>query len=186
MQDTIPSKQVLLKTFLTGLRRRSITNKSMTLLERKRAIKFSADLAMASVRKESKWSSALMADLSSKFQRKSSTVLPSKYRRVVSRSNKVPRGIRGTKPRRAVKASMIAKCIVKKREQILRRLVPGGKCMDECTLLDETLDYLKLLKAQVDVMRLLVKALEVSRLSSFVYFCYFLISKQEIILTAKN
>jgi hypothetical protein len=171
MQETTPSKQVLLKTFLTGLRRRNITNKSMTLLERKRAIKFSADLAMASVRKEAKWSNALMADLSSKFQR--DTVLPSKCRRVVSRSNKVSRSGRGTKPRRAVNATIIAKCIVKKREQILRRLVPGGKCMDECTLLDETLDYLKLLKAQVDVMRLLVKALEVSQLTTL--FCLFLL-----------
>ncbi|KAJ3699070.1 hypothetical protein LUZ61_002775 [Rhynchospora tenuis] len=158
MQNTIPSKQGLLKTFLTGLRRRNITNKGMTLLERKRAIKFSADLAMASVRKEAKWSNALMADLSRKFQRK--TVLPSKYRHVVSRGNKVSKGKRGARPRRAVKATAIAKCIVKKREQVLRRLVPGGKYMDECTLLDETLDYLQLLKAQVDVMRLLVKALE--------------------------
>jgi hypothetical protein len=167
MQETIPSKHVLLKTFLTGLRRRNIANKTMTLLERKRAIKFSADLAMASVRKEAKWSSALMTDLSSKFQRK--TVLPSKYRRVVSKSNKVSRRIRGSKPRHTVNATAIAKCIVKKREEILRKLVPGGKCMDECTLLDETLDYLKLLKAQVDVMRLLVKALEVSHLVLFIF-----------------
>ncbi|KAJ4754328.1 sequence-specific DNA binding transcription factor [Rhynchospora pubera] len=158
MQNTIPSKQVLLKTFLTGLRRRNITNKGMTLLERKRAIKLSADLAMASVRKEAKWSNALMADLSRKFQRK--TVLPSKHRHVVIKGNKVSTHKRGARRRCAAKATAIAKCIIRKREQVLRRLVPGGKCMDECTLLDETLDYLQLLKAQVDVMRLLVKALE--------------------------
>lgn len=180
MPDTIPSKHVLLKNFLSGLRRRNITNKNMTVLERKREIKFSANLAMASVRKEAKWSSALMADLSSKFQRK--VVLPLKYRRVVPRRYKVSRGVKGTRPRHAAKATVIAKCIIEKREQVLRRLVPGGKRMDEFTLLDETLDYIKFLKAQVDVMRLLVKALEVSQLFSSSYFCYFLlvISKQDI------
>ena len=104
-----------------------------------------------------------MADLSKKLKKK--TTFPSKYRRVVSKSkNKTAfsRCDKKIKPRSVTNAITIAKSIVVKREQVLRKLVPGGKCMDECTLLDETFDYVKLLKAQVDVMRLLVNALEVS------------------------
>jgi hypothetical protein len=39
-------------------------------------------------------------------------------------------------------------------------VVPGGRGMDECTLLGETLDYAVSLKAQVDAMQLLVRALK--------------------------
>ncbi|KAJ3695412.1 hypothetical protein LUZ60_000789 [Juncus effusus] len=157
-------RAALLKIFLSGLKKRKISNKNMSLLERKRAIRFSADLAMAaSARKGAKWSSALMADLSSRSRRK--TILPLKLRNVSGRSKRILRGVTVNIPRSKVKASSIAKWMVKKRELALRRLVPGGKCMDRCTLLDETLDYVKLLKAQVDVMRLLVKTIEGNQIS---------------------
>ncbi|PIN08015.1 hypothetical protein CDL12_19413 [Handroanthus impetiginosus] len=41
-------------------------------------------------------------------------------------------------------------------ENDLRKLVPGGKGMDICRLLNETGDYIKCLKAQVKVMRKIV------------------------------
>lgn len=39
------------------------------------------------------------------------------------------------------------------RSDKLRRLVPGGKAMDFCTLLDETADYIQFLATQVQVMQ---------------------------------
>ncbi|KAL9140753.1 hypothetical protein ABFS82_14G058100 [Erythranthe guttata] len=42
------------------------------------------------------------------------------------------------------------------RKLVLRELVPGGKSMDICRLLNETGDYIKCLRAQVQVMREIV------------------------------
>ncbi|TVU28810.1 hypothetical protein EJB05_20343 [Eragrostis curvula] len=50
--------------------------------------------------------------------------------------------------------------MVRRRTRALRDIVPGGRGMDECTLLGETLDYAVSLKAQVDTMQLLLRALQ--------------------------
>ncbi|KAL7124583.1 hypothetical protein ABFS83_14G058500 [Erythranthe nasuta] len=42
------------------------------------------------------------------------------------------------------------------RKLVLRELVPGGESMDICRLLNETGDYIKCLRAQVQVMRKIV------------------------------
>jgi len=42
------------------------------------------------------------------------------------------------------------------RADALRRLVPGGSEMEYCSLLDETADYLRCLRAQVQLMQNLV------------------------------
>ena len=42
------------------------------------------------------------------------------------------------------------------RADALRRLVPGGSEMEYCSLLDETADYLRSLRAQVQLMQNLV------------------------------
>ncbi|KAI3996588.1 hypothetical protein MKX01_009420 [Papaver californicum] len=63
-------------------------------------------------------------------------------------------------PSQRVLASSIAKRLeVKKKNQVLKTLVPGGESMvDDISLLEETLDYILSLRAQVDVMRRLVNA----------------------------
>jgi len=42
------------------------------------------------------------------------------------------------------------------RADVLRRLVPGGAEMEYCSLLDETADYVRCLRAQVQLMQSLV------------------------------
>jgi hypothetical protein len=50
--------------------------------------------------------------------------------------------------------------MVNRRTQVLKSLVPGGEFMDDISLIEETLDYIESLRAQVDVMRTLAKATE--------------------------
>jgi hypothetical protein len=44
------------------------------------------------------------------------------------------------------------------RAETLRRLMPGGRSMDYCNLLEEAADYVKCLRAQVQLMQSLVDA----------------------------
>lgn len=44
------------------------------------------------------------------------------------------------------------------RAEMLRRLVPGGKSMEYCNLLEETADYMQCLRSQVQLMQSLVDA----------------------------
>lgn len=60
--------------------------------------------------------------------------------------------------RPSVKASSIAKKLVKSKTRVLKSLVPGGQNMDEISLIKETLDYITSLQVQVDVMRHLAAA----------------------------
>lgn len=51
-------------------------------------------------------------------------------------------------------ASTVAKRLVEKRTIVLRSLVPGGEFMeDDVLLMEEALDYMTFLQAQVDGMR---------------------------------
>ncbi|XP_059637564.1 transcription factor IBH1-like 1 isoform X2 [Cornus florida] len=173
-------KQEFLKKWAMGLKICSSSKKDMTIFERKKAIKLSADLAMASTRIGTAcWSRALIANASNdgdnkiivshilgsdEFERlkrasKASVMCCNKRVRSkkilkrscsVSRSNKVAQ--------KMVVATSIAKRLVKKQTQVLRGLIPGGESMEESSLIGETLDYMISLRAQVDVMRRVANA----------------------------
>ncbi|KAL0337790.1 UNVERIFIED_CONTAM: Transcription factor I-like 1 [Sesamum calycinum] len=178
-------KQEFLKKWIKGLQIYSNFKKEMTIFERKKAIKLSADVAIASTRNASThWSRALMSDVSTddandaakivveqisgrkveKYSRSSSSSKDLmitcsnkilRRSRVASRRRRINRGV-GT----SVKACSIAKKVVKNRTRVLKSLVPGGQEMDGVCLIKETLDYIASLRVQVDVMRHLAAAAE--------------------------
>ncbi|KAI3444090.1 hypothetical protein Pfo_000755 [Paulownia fortunei] len=168
-------KQEFLKKWIKGLNIYSKFNKDMNILDRKKAIKLSADVAIASTRKAAThWSQALMADVVSrdgtnrilverilgrKVEKKGSTGLIRCSKRILRRSHIARQKARRVVPQ-CVKASSIAKKLVKNRTRVLKSLVPGGVKMDEKSLIQETLDYIVSLRVQVDVMRHLASASE--------------------------
>lgn len=189
-----------LKKWITGLQICGSTKKYATIMERRKVIKLSADLAMATVRNgTSCWSRALIATASQNQENRNlvhhllgtnTTMSTSDHNKVAKlnhyklssysgpiakkrictgkKISKRSRGIRKArklyalminKPDRS-SSSMIAKRLVKKRTQLLKNLVPGGQLMDDVALIEETLDYIISLRAQVDVMRSLARATE--------------------------
>ncbi|KAK6127024.1 hypothetical protein DH2020_039240 [Rehmannia glutinosa] len=167
-------KQEFLKKWINGLQTYTNTKKEMTILDRKNAIKLSADIAIASTRNFStNWSRAVMADVSKNVDGSSKIVTEKilgrketciiKCSKNIMRKSRLlahrKRAIRRTIGRTSVKAaSAIAKELVKKRTRVLKRLVPGGKQMNEICLIKETLDYIASLQVQVDVMRNIANA----------------------------
>ncbi|KAF9618009.1 hypothetical protein IFM89_039406 [Coptis chinensis] len=184
MRPPTSFKQVLLKKWELGLQFYGSSSNNMNILERKKVIKLSADVAMASARDgKTTWSRSLIAKASKQDDSMSKNlvrnILGSEFDRLTKpcfgsfvcnkriRSKKILR--RSCTLRRVRKhahkrvlASSIAKRMVKKRTQVLKGLVPGGEAMDEFSLLEETIDYLLSLQAQVDVMHKLVSASELS------------------------
>lgn len=165
MQNSSSLKQEFLRKWITGLRKYNSQKKNMSLLERKKAIKVSADLAMASTRvnKTTLWRKVLIANTSTNNiltdQKVTKNFTNSSYRKIKIRSKKMlRRNHHGAKER--VAASVIAKRLVKKRTRKLKSLLPGGEFMDDVSLVDETLDYIQSLRAQVEVMRCFVTASE--------------------------
>ncbi|XP_010278020.1 PREDICTED: transcription factor IBH1 [Nelumbo nucifera] len=174
-------KQELLKKWVLGLQSCGSMAKEMSFLERKNAIKLSADIAMASARGgKTRWSRAVISSaskrddskllvrniLGNEFERlmKASVGTPSCNKRFMSkkilRMSRGLRRLRRSTARRRVQASSIAKRMVQRRTQVLKSLVPGGESMDGFSLIEETLDYILSLRAQVDVMRCLADASE--------------------------
>ena len=47
----------------------------------------------------------------------------------------------------------VARRLVRKRTKVLRKVIPGGELLDEISLLQEAMDYVAHLHAQVDVLR---------------------------------
>ncbi|KAJ6362173.1 hypothetical protein OIU78_002558 [Salix suchowensis] len=175
-------KQQFLKKWMMGLQVFGSAKQSMSILERKKAIKLSADIALASTRAgRTCWSRTIIADASkdddgkvlvqhllspeSERLKKASTGLAMENKRVrckkiLKRSCCIKRVRKGAS--KVVLAKSISKRIVKRRTQVLKSLVPGGEFMDDISLIEETLDYMVSLRAQVDVMRRsLAKATEV-------------------------
>lgn len=168
MQNFSLLKKEFLKKWMKGLQICSpSSDQNMGIMERKNAIKLSADLAMAFTRKgRTSWSRAVIAKASRNNNdmtliKKASKQSLYRSKRITKRSRNVRRSSRSTKvssPHKALPNS-IAKRLVRKRTQVLKRLVPGGEqCLDEVTLMREALDYIISLQAQIDVMRCLAKA----------------------------
>lgn len=174
--------QHFLKHMLLGLQCGRVASKSF--LKRKRAIKLTADIAMAFAKDGARWSHALLLNLSKKGNNKAllRSILGSEYERltkpcfsqkmpiakkILQRSFKVhSRKKKGARQWQDVNAASALSRAVVKRTKVLKRLVPGGENLDDSSLLDETLDYIISLQAQVDLMHLLVKTLDVPSLNS--------------------
>lgn len=169
-------KQEFLKKWIKGVHICRNFKQDMNILDRKKAIKLSADVAIASTRKAAThWSQALMADavsrdgtnrilveqiLGYKVEKRASTGLITCSKRILRRSHIARQKARRVLVPQCVKASSIAKKLVKNRTRVLKKLVPGGEKMDEVSLIRETLDYVVSLRVQVDVMRYLASAAE--------------------------
>ncbi|XP_043695769.1 transcription factor IBH1-like 1 [Telopea speciosissima] len=178
MRASSTFKKELLKRWVKGLQSCVSSFKDLSFLERKKAIKLSADVAMASTRGgKSCWSCALISNASKKEESKiivrnilgsefEKLTKPSmgafmSYKRVRSRNilRRSYSSCRKIAPKK-VQASSIGKRLVRKRTKVLRGLIPGGESMDGFSLLEETLDYILSLRAQVDVMQCLIDASE--------------------------
>ncbi|KAI4376786.1 hypothetical protein MLD38_014504 [Melastoma candidum] len=193
MHNPSKVKQKILKKFIMGLRSCNSSHENLSVSERRRIIKLSADLALASVRNGSRrWSRAIIEEASRSPDNKglvqqmlgsdgdnhlpgpipwegrsdrngaghvtkSKSVVAASSKKIVKRCRRVRRS-NGRAPRRNEAAS-IAKRLVKKRTQLLKDFVPGGRDMDDVSLIEETLDYMVWLRAQVDVMRALACSL---------------------------
>jgi hypothetical protein len=185
MRSSSSLKQEFLEKWIMGLQRCTSANKNMSILERKKAIKLSADLAMAAARNgRTSWSRAVIANATRESDKrllaekilqgqeseillkKVSSMSVTRNRRI--RSKKILKRSRRTSSRsvtQKVLASSIAKRLVQKRTHILKSLVPGGEFMDEISLIEETLDYIAYLRAQVDVMRCIATAPQLMKLN---------------------
>ncbi|KAI4335485.1 hypothetical protein L6164_014125 [Bauhinia variegata] len=184
MRNPISLKQEFLRKWIMGLRKCASSKKNMNVVERKKVIKLSADLAMASTRNETtRWSQALIFSASqdddnkvlaeqilgstqcqslTKAETCSSTLLCNSNRRIRSRKI-LKRSHRIHRVKKSVaEADSIAKRLVQKRTRMLKSLVPGGEFMDDVSLIEETLDYMQSLRAQVEVMRCLLTASELT------------------------
>ncbi|OIS97284.1 hypothetical protein A4A49_05653 [Nicotiana attenuata] len=204
MRNPSSLKQEFLKKWIKGLQICSETKKKMSIIERKKAIKLSADIAMASTRKSTTyWSHSLLANASkddtnkiiinhilgnddiskrSMIFKKSSMGLLAmsqksiRCKKIVTKSCKISRqrqlnfspkqvevGRRiSRKGRKMISPISIARKLVKNRTKVLKSLVPGGEYMDNVSLIKETLDYIISLRVQVDVMRHLANASEIT------------------------
>ncbi|WJX96717.1 hypothetical protein P8452_77884 [Trifolium repens] len=172
MRNLSSLKKEFLRKWIKGLRKYNSQKKNMTLLERIKAIKLSADLAMASTKdKTTLWRKALFANISTNIDNEQDILTTSSPQKVIRKNstNSYPlrkritgrrKILRRNRTKERIEASFIAMRLVKKRTRRLKSLLPGGKFMDNACLVDETLDYIESLKAQVEVMRCLVTSSE--------------------------
>ncbi|KAL5208343.1 hypothetical protein ABZP36_032778 [Zizania latifolia] len=164
--NTMAFKQGFLGSLLLSLQSCKAT--MMSLEERKRAIKSSADIAMATARgvTGARWPRAILSSSSS------SSSSPCKTQGKVRRCKNIVRRYHCHKRRRrdgngtsffartaSSSSAEVARRLVKKRTRVLRRMIPGGELLDEISLLHEAMDYVVHLHAEVDVLRRVSKAL---------------------------
>ena len=157
-------KRDLLRNLLRGLRARSFD--AMSLQERKRAVKCSADVAMAKARgaaaggARARWPKAVLAAAAAAASSSSSPAATcdarrSRFKRVVVRrcvgAKRVRRGCYAAANNAAAAASSD---VARRRTMALRKVITGGDAArDEAALLREAVDYVVHLRAQVDVLR---------------------------------
>jgi hypothetical protein len=137
-------KQAFLKNLLLDLQLHA-RGCASSLNERKRAVRTSADKAMAAARGTSsgaRWPKAILALASA------ATPAPSSHPCKMHRCRRTVIRCRGRK------RSYVARRLVRKKTMALREVIPGGRdaALDEAILLRETMDYVVHLRAQVDVL----------------------------------
>ncbi|TVU08384.1 hypothetical protein EJB05_41788, partial [Eragrostis curvula] len=165
-------KQELLKNLILSLRARTADAcrfSAMSLQERKRAVKASADVAMATARGGgARWPKAILAAAGTTSSNQSCKVRSSRCRRVVRRCFREKRrgGSAAALAGSAAASSVdVARRLVRKRTMALRKVIPGADAvMDEASLLREAMDYVVHLRAQVDVLRRVSEAVQRSSL----------------------
>ncbi|KAI3814706.1 hypothetical protein L1987_14350 [Smallanthus sonchifolius] len=176
MHNSSQLKNEFIKRWVQGLHLYCSSKKEMNLLERKKKIKLSADIALASARNSATcWSKAIISkakkdegntNLVNNLSRLESKLMYAhkkvtchkriRSKKILMRSCGVGKKM---KPRHGSNLpTCVAKRLVKKRTQVLKRLVPGGESMDEYSIIKEALDYMLSLRVQVDVMKNLVNA----------------------------
>ncbi|GJN38991.1 hypothetical protein PR202_gb28080 [Eleusine coracana subsp. coracana] len=174
--STTAFKQELLKNLLRALRARTdaCAFSAMSVHERKRAVKSSADVAMAAARGVgARWPKAILAAAAgagTSSNRSSCQVRSSRFRRVARRcfreKRRGPAALAGAGVAAASSVD-VARRLVRRRTMALRKVIPGGDAaMDEASLLREAMDYVVHLRAQVDVLRRVSEAMQRSSLLS--------------------
>ncbi|KAI3790434.1 hypothetical protein L2E82_03468 [Cichorium intybus] len=178
MHDSSQLKKEFIKKWVQGLQICCSSKRQMSILERKRNIKLSADIALASAKNATtSWSKALISEAKkdreknilvdnllgheSKFMGAHQKVTSHnriRSKKILRRSCGIGKRIKKMGYRRSDSPTCIAKRLVKKRTQVLKRLVPGGESMDEFSIITEALDYILSLRVQVDVMKNIVNA----------------------------
>lgn len=184
MHTSSQLKREFIKKWVKGLQICCSSKKKMDVLERKKKIKFCADIAMASAKNATtSWSNAVICDAKKDEENSilvdtllshESQFMPQKSvhqmitchkrfrsKKILKKSCSVGQRAKKMSPPKTNLATYIAKRLVKKRTQVLKKLIPGGEAMDEFSLIKEALDYILSLRVQVDVMRSLANATEV-------------------------
>nr|CAB3448175.1 unnamed protein product [Digitaria exilis] len=168
-------RHTFLKNLLRGLRKgaaAAASSRAMSLDERRIAVRRAADAALATARGAApRWSRSLAAELSQGRLRprrddaqpaassSSGCKPPPASKMMLRRIPRRGRRLIRARPKSKATASDLARVMARKRARALREIVPGGRGMDECTLLGETLDYAVSLKAQIEAMQLLLRTL---------------------------
>ncbi|KAL6629955.1 hypothetical protein ACP70R_029720 [Stipagrostis hirtigluma subsp. patula] len=155
-------KQGFLKNLLLSLQASASSRAAASVQERKRAIKSSAEIAMATARGGgARWPQAILASSSSRPppSRLRPVKTAQRCRKIVRRCRHRRRGDDGVGVARTemVSSREIARKLVRKRTKILRRMIPGGELLDEVSLLREAMDYVAHMHAQVEVLRRISK-----------------------------
>ncbi|CAN1223310.1 Transcription factor IBH1-like 1 [Linum grandiflorum] len=152
-------------------------NKTKSVAERKKTIKLSAEIAIATARNgDTCWSRALIANAAKSDVAKPFLSLITKQQQqqqqcASSGQSKRPKTMRckkivkrscGIQRRRrndiVVAPEKVAKRMARRKTELLKKIVPGGEFIsDDEALIRETLDYMVSLRAQVQVMRSLVR-----------------------------
>ncbi|XP_034589197.1 transcription factor IBH1-like 1 [Setaria viridis] len=179
-------KRDLLKNLLLGLRARAdaCSFDAMSIQERRRAVKCSADVAMAAARGaaagggRARWPKAILAAAAAAGAVSSGSSSPGACKARRSRCRRVVRRCVGAKRMRrgccaaagssaaaaVVTSSDVARRLVRRRTMALRKVIPGGSgARDEAALLREAMDYVVHLRAQVDVLRRVSAAVQRAR-----------------------
>ncbi|CAN1223312.1 Transcription factor IBH1-like 1 [Linum grandiflorum] len=145
-------------------------NKTKSVAERKKTIKLSAEIAIATARNgDTCWSRALIANAAKSDVAKPFLSLITKQqqqqqhkRPKTMRCKKIVKRSCGIQRRRrndiVVAPEKVAKRMARRKTELLKKIVPGGEFIsDDEALIRETLDYMVSLRAQVQVMRSLVR-----------------------------
>uniref|UniRef100_A0ACD5Z5Z7 Uncharacterized protein n=1 Tax=Avena sativa TaxID=4498 RepID=A0ACD5Z5Z7_AVESA len=160
-------KQGFLRSFLLSLKSCGNGAMVLNLQERKRAVRSSADAAMATARGGgARWPQALLAAAAAAALPTSSSssswsrLLPSSAAVKTTRHKKVARRCCHTRRTTVGSSVEIARRLVRKRTKVLRGMVPGGELLDGVSLLREAMDYVVHLRAQVAVLRRVSNAMQ--------------------------
>ncbi|XP_047078285.1 transcription factor IBH1-like 1 [Lolium rigidum] len=168
MQGSNQFKQALLESLLLELQKPGVVaSRKMGFHGTKHAIRLAADAALVNVRGAgaTRWSRTMRTAVELGNRRHlTPSAKSASGKTILRRCHRLRRSRMAVRARACGSTGVLARAFVRKRTTVLKRIVPGvEKLDDECTLLSETLDYAVCLRAQVDVMQLLVRALQVAK-----------------------